>query len=51
MTIPATSVPVSPSDTDAASTSATRWRYATMNLGLVIPAQVSSFFSCTTWTN
>lgn len=45
MTIPNTSAPpVARADTDAVSTSATRWRYATMNLGLVIPAQVSSFF-------
>jgi glycoside/pentoside/hexuronide:cation symporter, GPH family len=36
--------PVTPTELDAASTSATRWRYAVMNLGLVIPAQVSSFF-------
>lgn len=42
MTVPAT--PAALLDVDAASTSATRWRYAVMNLGLVIPAQVSSFF-------
>ena len=33
--------PVTPEPVTPAST---RWRYALMNLGLVIPAQVSSFF-------
>jgi len=45
MTIPATpATPATRAEMDAASTSGTRWRYAAMNLGLVIPAQVSSFF-------
>lgn len=30
--------------TDRPTPSATRWRYALMNFGLVVPAQVSSFF-------
>lgn len=42
MTTPAT--PVTAPGRDVVSTSSTRWRYAGMNLGLVIPAQVSSFF-------
>lgn len=33
-----------PPDPGTATSSGTRWRYAVMNLGLVIPAQVSSFF-------
>ncbi|WP_156953076.1 hypothetical protein [Deinococcus frigens] len=42
MTIP--SALATPLDLDAGTTSATRWRYAGMGFGLVIPAQVSSFF-------
>ena len=38
---PMTPEPVTPEPVTPAST---RWRYALMNLGLVIPAQVSSFF-------
>ncbi|MDV6374980.1 MFS transporter [Deinococcus arenicola] len=37
-------VPATPAELDGGTSSSMRWRYAAMNLGLVIPAQVSSFF-------